>query len=239
MKSKVVQILLLGDQHNNFSYLIQKILKYNLRNSVMLCVGDFGAYWDDDNLNMQSLQNLNNVLNKNKIELYTIRGNHDNPKNFDNKRIYGNVHLVKDYSVLTFNNYNFLMIGGAISPDKDYRIIKKEITEDTIINDTLFEGEEFILDIEKASKLKNIDIVITHSAPTGVYPHTYVNTGNDKLNKQLLEERQDLAKLRDILFKNNNIQYWFYGHFHINNCETINNTQYCCIGQNDIKPLLI
>ena len=239
--NKNVPIYIIGDLHNNFSYIMQIITKYDIKKSVFLCVGDFGAYWDNDDSNLYSLHNLNKVLIKQKIDLYTIRGNHDNPKNFDN-RIYGNVHLVRDYSVLEFNGYRFLMVGGAHSIDVEHRFIPTTpIDDDTNIRDVLFEGEEFKLDKDKLFGLNNINVVITHTAPLGVYPHTIVRVkDNPELEEKLLRERQAMSEMESILIKkNNNLYKWFYGHFHTPNSEMKNDIEYICVGINEVKMLFL
>lgn len=234
------QIYIVGDTHNDFSAILWVLSKYDIKNSILIGVGDFGAYWDKDELNEQSLSTLNNVLIKKNIDFYTIRGNHDNPKNFDN-RTYGNVHLVKDYSVLNFNNYNFLMVGGAVSIDKERRQYYDMIDENVHVNDVLFKGEEFNLDRDKISKLRNINIVITHSAPLGNYPYTIVQVDdNPDLEKELIKERQDIETMKNILIKNNpDLRKWFYGHYHKHYSEKLNDIEYTCLGKNEIYAIFL
>ena len=86
----------------------------------MIQVGDFGAGFRKDFLD--DMLYLNDVLNEYNVTLYVIRGNHDDPKFFNGNHNWGNLKLLKDYTVLDLEGKKILLIGGAISIDRGNRI---------------------------------------------------------------------------------------------------------------------
>ena len=192
-----------------------------------------------------SLKNLNDFLNEREIQLYVIRGNHDNPKFFDGHLMnhFDNIHLLPDYTVINVDGVNILGVGGAVSVDRrprmreqlEYARVGREV-------ELHWHDEVFVLDEEKLKTFENIDIVVTHTAPDFCKPDNKFGFGylveqfaqdDPKLYDDLREERTLLTKMCDIIKEKNKPDYWFYGHFHNNWKANIDGINYRLLGINE------
>jgi predicted phosphodiesterase len=226
---KKMHNIYLGDIHGNFGLIHQYIDLFNLENVNLIQLGDFGIGFKRFEKDKRYLQMFHQKLVKNNVFVYAIRGNHDYKPYFDNDPFnLTNIKLVKDYTVLNLGGENILFVGGAISVDRmeRYGFGKDGETEPNGIVEW-WKDEEFILDEEKLNQYRDIDVVVTHTAPAFCYPLVkagfglYVETkikqnGDDKLRTDLLVERHQLSVMFDILKKNNKIKSHVYGHFHQN-----------------------
>ena len=224
------RLLFLGDIHGNFSVISQYIKKYELKNLHIIQVGDFGVGFQRLDKEKRMLEMLNPVLKKNEIHVWAIRGNHDYKPYFDNDPFgLSNIHLVADYEVLKLAGKNILCIGGAVSVDRTWRLTKKQrmgIFDNEVLGvESWWPNEVFQLDSCKLADMRNIDILLTHTAPHYCEPDNtfgfgyFVDdivrqTGDDKLKTDLLFERQQVTEALEILKLNNTIELHIYGHFH-------------------------
>lgn len=203
----------LGDIHGDFDWLAWAIDQEDIKNSTIIQVGDFGLGFlkNEDT----KLYNLNRVCSTNKVLVYAIRGNHDNPAAFDSGDTYSNLKFLKDYSILNLHGQNILFVGGSISIDRTHR------TENiSYWNDEKFYFDDVKLD-DCLRDIKKIDIVVTHSSPEGIYPFTldlivHAWMEIDKaLHSDLMVDRNAHTKLLDHLISINlKPSHWYYGHFH-------------------------
>jgi len=195
-------------------------------------VGDFGVgleitYHSDE----ERLVKLNKVLKEFNCHLYVIRGNHDDPYFFIGNHNYSNLHLMEDYSIVEINGDKVLMVGGAISVDRN--ILKGRMRGYAAANSSkecYWYDEAFVLDESKLDNLYDIDYVVTHNSPSFTFPindpsninnshgafiEGFVNDGDNDLKNDLNNERLDLTKMYDILKMNGNpLKKWFCGHYH-------------------------
>ena len=223
-------IIMLGDIHGNFNFLKNQIQRLQLKDCTIIQVGDFGigfTYRDNDIL---TLKNLNDFLESHNIKLYAIRGNHDDPYFFDGSFIYSNLKLIKDYSTVILDGLNFLFIGGAVSVDRTQRI--KENASNIKYGSKkrcYWENEKLEYKPEIVKSLRDIDIVITHTAPDWCSPTNKLGFGSfvedwAKYDRTLIEdlllERNQMSNLFLDLYENNKIIKHFYGHFHDSKFET-------------------
>ena len=118
-----------------------------------------------------------------------------------------------------------LGVGGAISIDRVPRIVENHNSIKYGSSKRYWWKDEiFKLDLEKVESIRDVEIVVTHSCPDFVAPVVLNNNwpyivkqflpDDPPLEEQLKKERAEISELCNILRKNNNIQYWFYGHFH-------------------------
>ncbi len=203
----------LGDIHGDLEWLSWVIDQKDIKNSTIIQVGDFGLGFlkDEDT----KLYHLNKVCSTNKVLLYAIRGNHDNPASFDSGNTYSNLRFLKDYSVLNLHGQNILLIGGSISIDRAHRIE----------NSSYWKDEKFCFDVAKLDAclrdIKEIDIIVTHSSPEGTYPydldlivHAWMQI-DKMLHNDLIVDRNAHTKLLDHLISIDlKPSHWYYGHFH-------------------------
>jgi len=232
----------IGDTHGNHKLIAHRIKSLKLENEILLHVGDFGVgFAKSEHEDIEKMAYLNKTLKKFNSHCYVIRGNHDNPTFFQGNHNYSNLHLIPDYSVIEVNGEKVLMVGGAISVDRQPR--KDDMRKWAIKGSdyaTYWYDEGFVLDKEKLEAMTNIDYVITHSSPKFVFPiNDFSNivdshgpfvqrfAWNDySLKDDLNKERIELAEMYDILIKNNSIKKWFYGHFHTSKEELVGETNF-------------
>lgn len=219
-------ILLLGDIHGNFEFFKNKIQKFDITDCSIIQVGDFGMGFREKPYDEAILENLNSFLSQRNITMSAIRGNHDDPAFFDGSYKFSNLALLEDYTVLDIEGTNFLCIGGAVSVDRMTRIHKGLVYG----SKGYWENEGIVFDENKVSSMRNIDVLITHTAPSFCDPNNENGFGdfvynlalNDStLIKDLIEERTLMTKIWDMLCVNNQIHQHFYGHFHRSNVEQV------------------
>lgn len=203
--------ILWGDNHGDYSALMRSIKKGLFTDRVIIQAGDFGIGFDPMRKNfMNQLIHLNAFLEKYDFFLYVIRGNHDNPACFTGDIKLSNLHLLKDYSVINIGEENILCVGGAISIDRKVRTLDVDY----------FSDEGFVFDEKIITGLRDITTVVTHTAPSfcppigmGSIVHHYIQT-DVELYYDLIKERELVDKFHNLLKVNNDVKYWYYGHFH-------------------------
>lgn len=224
-----MRLMFLGDLHGNFNVVHQYINLYDVKNAHIIQVGDFGVGFSTLEKEKRMLEMYHHKLVKNNVFLWAIRGNHDYKPYFDNDPFgFTNIKLVPDYTVLNLCDKNILCIGGAVSVDRMWRMTKLQRAGDHISDvgqKSWWPDEIFVLDREKLQNMRDIDIVVTHTAPHYCPPDNTFGfgpfvegiikeTGDTELRTDLLFERNQLTEAFHILSMNNNIENAYYGHFH-------------------------
>lgn len=225
-------IVAVGDIHGEFKLLINKANdQYRLKNTIIIQCGDFGIGFYKENFYKTLFTQLNKKLKKNNNILVVLRGNHDNPKYFDDSLNLSNLKLVADYSIIKTPTKCCLLIGGAISID---RINRKHQIDYSY---SYWHNESFVYDENKLNEINNlynkqITHVFTHSCPEGCEPYTkdgikwWMNIDKE-LKTDVDLERSEHKRLMDYLSVNKQpIRQWFYGHFHYSKQEFINGIQF-------------
>jgi len=240
-------ILLLGDIHGNFNYIMKQIDKLNIDNCTIIQVGDFGIGFSSEGNDSNFLLQFNEFLKTKNIKMFVIRGNHDNPYYFKGDHRFSNLELLPDYTTLNIDNKNFLFIGGAISIDRRHRIL--ENVKSARYNSTrrcYWYDEKLIFDEKFLKEAKNIDVLITHTAPDFCNPNNKWGFGplvngyceeDENLKEELIQERNLMTKIWDILCENNKIEKHFYGHFHKSNVEKIVDCEHRLLNINELFEL--
>jgi DNA repair exonuclease SbcCD nuclease subunit len=227
-----------GDWHGKWSDVARKIKKLDLRDCLIVQVGDFGVGFQNEKKFDGAMRMFNQTLSPRNISVAAIRGNHDDPSYFDG-RSYGMVHLIGDYSVLDSNGTRILCVGGAISTDRmpnpdvrDYRGVHYKGRK---LGLNYWEDESFVLLPEKIPG--PVDVVVTHSAPDFCWPlsksgiESWYKHDPD-LESDVGKERSGLASLSKIA---TGYKRWYYGHFHKSNIEVIDDVLYRCLDELEIS----
>lgn len=218
-----------GDTHGQHKTIQNQIKVKGITDNTFIHVGDFGIGFHKQTHELDQLERWNNFLKERNCMMYVIRGNHDDPSYFNDKEFHdydqSNIKLLPDYSVFEVEGKKILGVGGAISIDRIPRIAENH--NQIRYGSTKrfwWSDEPFKLDVEKAEKIRDVEIVVTHSCPNFVAPVVLKNDwpyivkqflpNDELLEPQLRKERENIGELCTILRRNNNIQYWFYGHFH-------------------------
>jgi predicted phosphodiesterase len=243
----------IGDIHGEFPAIGYWIKQHQLKDCDIIFLGDFGFGFYKLNNEINLLKPVNKICEENNVDLYIIRGNHDNPDYYnsgENKLHLPHIHPLEDYSIISFKEHNILCVGGAISTDRTYRhntylnelvsyCAKYHCTiEEAKENVVLYhwENEGFKYDKSKISKINKlhipIDIICSHAAPYNCYPITsdrvvYWESVDEHLKEDLDNERKDLSKLLEtLLHYKNPIKAWYHGHYHEHHVEEIEGIKY-------------
>jgi DNA repair exonuclease SbcCD nuclease subunit len=200
------QILIIGDIHGNFKASISDIVRKNIRDCYLICVGDLGIGFNYSREGeIEGCRKMNDFMQDRNIHFMSIRGNHDDPSYFKkgSSASFPNFELLDDYTVRELNGEKFLFVGGAVSIDRLYRREGLSYWRD----------ETFVLD---ESKIQECDVLITHSAPRWVGPFDKqgISSWCEKdptLWDECLTERKD----HDTLLKLSKPKRSYHGHFHL------------------------
>lgn len=181
----------------------------------VVVLGDFGLNYFGDRRDILAKEKASKLCKK----LYLVRGNHEiRPSDCNmsikyDSEIKGYVYYQKDYPNIEYlmdghiyiiNDFTVLVIGGAYSVDKFYRLSNGW---------NWFENEQLSkteMDyIERKIKNTHIDIVLSHTCPISWCPvDLFIPQLDQKTVDKTMEEW--LEKLKDEF----DWDYWFFGHFH-------------------------
>lgn len=230
------RLFFLGDLHGNWKLIKYYVKTYGITNAYIIQVGDFGIGFKKEAVDEEYLEFINSKLEQFNVTLLVIRGNHDDPKPFTNNKKLSNIEFLPDYTIRNLCGKNILFVGGAVSVDRNHRRMNQL---------GWFEGEKFVLDEERLYGAKDIDIVVTHSAPSFAFPigfnqfvYDYAKE-DDLLLKDMEVERNNLTKMYDILEMKNEISHWYYGHFHKSIVDRFKHTEFRLLGIGELKELMV
>jgi 3-oxoacid CoA-transferase subunit A len=200
-----------GDTHREFSRL------YNLKeieDDMLIILGDSGINYF---LNEEDVK-YKDYLKRFNIKLFCIRGNHEERPEYINtykevemfdgkvfmEEDYPNLIFAKDGEIYNIDGKSVLVIGGAYSVDKDYRILYGY----KWFKDEQLSKKEMDNIFEKV-KGKHFDIVLTHTCPYKYEPK--------EVFMQVLDQSKVDKSMEHFLDKiEESIDYdkWYCGHFH-------------------------
>ncbi len=204
-------IYITGDTHRDFN----RLCKNNFNNDDMVIIlGDAGINYflnEEDEELKEYLNNLN-------IKLFCIQGNHEErPENiptykevtmFDGKVFiedkFPNLIFAKNGEVYSIDDKKVLVIGGAYSVDKYYRMVYGyQWFKDEQLNDK--EKEEIL----EKYKGKHVDIILSHTCPLKYEPTEVFMSGIDqnKIDKSMEE-------FLNKILENVDCDKWYCGHYH-------------------------
>ena len=204
-------IYITGDTHRDFKRLNNLV---DNEDDMLIVLGDAGINYflnDDD-------KKLKGYLSSFNIKLFCIRGNHEErTENIDTYKEttmfggkvfiedeYPNLVFAKDGEVYNIDGKSVLVIGGAYSIDKEYRLM---------YGYKWFKDEQLtpkeMDDILTKVKGKHFDIVLTHTTPYKYEPREVFMTGLDqtKVDKSM---EHFLDKIEESI----DYDKWYCGHYH-------------------------
>lgn len=197
-------IMFCGDSHCDFMFLHSKLeyAKQHMIENIIVC-GDFG-YWPDDPQGFCFLSYLNTFMKEKftRQKLYWVDGNHED-FNSIKKLPQNEISEIPEVErcfyiprgcVVEIDSRKIMGFGGAVSIDKQYRVV----------NESWF-IEESITD-EQINKLKHdkVDILVTHDSPLNILREDYKNDTESTIN------REKIKKICDIV----NPNILIHGHYH-------------------------
>lgn len=226
-----MSIWIAGDIHGyapNWQDVVDQIPDADKNTKIILC-GDVGLEYGEY-INGQTKK----LMKKFPGEIIVLRGNHDNRywrDHYDDPKWhiegdygyaygeylvqdkYPNIKYINDVGgVYYIDGYHFLMIPGAYSIDKYYRIQNNYSYEPF---EQLTKAE--MRDIEKKVYIwrNKIDYVVSHTAPRHLEPwfqYLFINNIDQGSVDKTMEKWMD--EIAWELEHSNNFKHWYFGHFH-------------------------
>ena len=211
-------IYITGDTHRDFENIAEFCYSHNTTvDDVIIILGDVGLnYYLDGSDNK-----VKKKVSKLPITLFCIRGNHEeraeNINTYTSTTFFGgeclvekqypNIIFAKDGEVYNINNKKCIVIGGAYSIDKHWRLMRGwSWFESEQLTPEEMNHIENVLNIEYSNK---IDIVLSHTCPYNIRPtHLFIKGLDQSTVDNTMEEW--MQKVAD----NISFDKWYFGHFH-------------------------
>ena len=204
-------IYITGDIHRDFSR-IYKLKKDS--DNMLIVLGDVGINYY---LNEED-KNCKEYLKKIKLKLFCVRGNHEErPEKISTykevemfggkvfiEEEYPNLIFAKDGETYNIDGKKILVIGGAYSVDKQYRLLHGY----KWFKDEQLTKEEMDTILEKV-KGKHFDIVLTHTCPYKYEPREVFMQGLDQSKVD-----KSMEHFLDEIEENISYDKWYCGHYH-------------------------
>lgn len=236
-----------GDCHGKFDWL-NELSQYKQEETAIIVLGDVGLNFF---LNKTDKKNKE-IVESWRYYLYCVRGNHEaRPQRLNSMECifdenvggwvmyepeYPHIRYFKDYGIYTINGYRCLVIGGAYSVDKWYRLARWNFTEGTNVatKSGWFNDEQLSeLEMKNCETLigddTEFDFVFTHTCPARFQP---IDLFLGFVNQSKVDTTMEtwLDKIYDII----KVKYaWCFGHYHADRLERPHVEQYF----NDIEEL--
>ena len=208
-----MKTLIIGDIHNVYGALaLNKVIKKTKPDLILSC-GDFG-YWPRFSKETKAYS-LPEIKLQTAKELRWCEGNHEDywslKQRISDEILPGIIYQPRGSTYTLPDGRVILFMGGASSIDKNQRILGINwFPDETITQKDLYNLPDI-----------NIDIFITHTAPTVLV--------NDVIpehsNKTLEPSNHALSALWEIYKPD----LWFFGHYHHYYYSNIKGTKYFCL----------
>lgn len=213
-------VYITGDCHGNFDRILCFCQQYNTTtDDILIILGDVGLNYYGESSNRD--RTLKEYVSKIPITIFCIRGNHEfRPTALQNGYIttwhggrvikedkYPNIIYALDGVEYDINNKRCLVIGGAYSVDKYYRLHRGwNWFEDEQLSNT---EQESIIKKLSAQHNKRYDCVLTHTCPERYIPREWFLSMIDQSTVDNSTE-QFLDNVSDII----SYKKWYCGHYH-------------------------
>lgn len=244
--------LVRGDCHSDFLWMNDlNPNKYIPEETGIIILGDAGINFY---LNKTDYKKKKDIQNRG-YHIYAVRGNHEaRPQDVEGMEtafdtyVHGivyyepdfpNIRYFLDYGFYDIGGYNCLIIGGAYSVDKAWRLQRCMLTEETNIpkksgwwaNEQLSpkEMESCMRQIQAfVATGKYIDFIMTHTCPYSIEPRDMFLGFIDQSTVD-----DSMEHWMDEIMKTIHWNIWLFGHFHADRLERPHIEQYF----NDIEEL--
>ena len=225
-----------GDIHGNFTGLV-KFVAENLENCDVIVCGDIGVGFEKCAHYENVFAKLDTKLVSRDVKLYMFRGNHDDPAYFNGDngmKGFDNIILVPDYSVLlSADGYTILMVGGAVSIDRKYRIVGDTGRRNMFLRyhhsaegfiPTFWPNEEPFMSVEDLRSIEDdgisVNCICTHTCPSDCRPPSSELLENafavdPSLREDLETEGGTMDTIRSWMKTHGHpLTRWVFGHYH-------------------------
>ena len=243
------QVIVCGDIHGNFGQMVHKLCTLKKHTDTLLIVaGDCGfgnktfGYYENEYMRLER------KLRKNNNWIAFVRGNHDDPSYFEEKKIdFKRWRTVPDYAVIQAAGHNILCIGGAISltraldiENDEYRS-RKDIALYWKDEAPSFKPEA----IDRLPEEISIDTIVTHTAPSrceltskAEIERLSIELHDPTLLRDCTNERKTMDDIESHLRAHGHpLQNWFYGHFHASWTKNMDGTTFNMLDVMELKKV--
>ena len=243
--------LIRGDTHGGFTWIYNQLKDYSPEETAVIILGDAGFNFY---LNKTD-ERTKREVNVKGYYIYCVRGNHEcRPQNLDtmenlfDKNVdgwvyyepnYPHIRYFRDYGIYNINNYRCLVIGGAYSVDKWWRLANAGI-EDPIMNipkKTGWFADECLTEQEmknceiliNESGDNHFDFILSHTCPKKYQPvDLFLGFVDQSTVDTTMEDWMDKISEKIV------VKYaWLFGHYHRDRLERPHVEQYF----NDIETI--
>lgn len=228
-----MRIYITGDRHGKLQDLKEFCKKQKTTNKdVLIILGDVGINYfvNPGNIkkykNSEYIENLKKEVSELPITIFCVHGNHEpRPETMDSyqeiiwnngivyvENEFPNLLFAKDGEIYTILNRTFLVLGGAYSVDKWYRLKKYQMG---YLNFRWFDDEQMSITTQEQLTHKlggiKVDYVLSHTCPYSYIPTEMFLIG-------ISQDSVDNSMERWLDIIENRILYisWYCGHWHTN-----------------------
>lgn len=215
-------VYITGDKHGSYAGVRSFCATHNTtKDDVLIVLGDNGINFYRDTRDYW----LKYKLSKLPITLFLIKGNHDarpekikayHESEFWNGKVYiepsfPNLIFAKDGEVYDINGNKALVIGGAYSVDKEYRLINGlEWFSDEQPTPEIKSNVERLV-----SSVKSFDFILTHTCPLSFI--SKYNIVDELFDDTDTSTEEWLDQIESCVF----YRCWYCGHWHVDkDCES-------------------
>lgn len=233
-KESPKDLFFVGDIHGELRTSVWELVeKYKISNANIIYCGDFGVGFGKPEGVKRMYEQVEPRLEKHNLNLWAVRGNHDNPEYFDGFHNFPRLVFLQDHVPIILGDYIIYPIGGATSVD---RKIRKSYNSDEKYYGSSkrywWPGE--MITRKYTGLPSKVDIVVSHSAPIEFPPYgIYKDNQDPRLYDDCLSEREYLGWILNQLRPSR----WFHGHFHQSTSGDIIGTLYRGLGINEVFML--
>lgn len=222
-----------GDKHGNFYKILSNDIVQNPDNAIII-LGDAGLNYY---LNQRDYALKRKIMEESKCTWYLLRGNHEaRPQSIPNMKMifdkdgvdglvwqephFDRIKYFLDYGEYWINRHPTLVIGGAYSVDKYYRLERAERTEtNNNPKATGWFADEQLSKEEMDSalymfKYLHYDFIMTHTCPLKWEPTDLFLNGLDQTTVD-----KTMEKWLDKVENQVGYECWLFAHYHADRVE--------------------
>ena len=211
-------VVLTGDTHGDFERIFEFCTEYDTTSQdIMIILGDAGINYHLDDRDAH----LKDELGQLPVTLFCIHGNHEerpcNISGYEEKQWHGgtvlyeedypNILFAQDGEIYDFEGKKAIVIGGAYSVDKYYRLSGGAPWFDSE------QPDEWIKSYVEAQLERakwNVDYVFSHTVPLSFEPR---EAFLPNIDQSIVDKSTE--KWLDTIEKQLHYERWYAGHFHV------------------------
>lgn len=197
----------------------------SMSDTLFICNGSIAITDNTIDIVRSCFTTINETLKSTKCRALVLRNNNSDPKYFNDERIVlSNIETVKDYTTVCANGKNILLVGGAVSPNRSWKIRQEELINKYKPNGEkmrkiFFEGEEIQYDESKIEsalmEADDIHAVVFCAPPYNskrdklFEPQKWFKNADD-LKESVRSQRETMKKIVEKLSENHEGKFFVF-----------------------------